>query len=50
MLIKCGVKDSQIQVSQLCTFEFSSIFHSYRRWGKESGRALAVIAMKGNNE
>jgi len=48
MLIKCGIKESQIQVSQLCTFEFSSVFHSYRRWGKESGRALAVIAMKGN--
>ncbi len=48
MLISCGVKDSQIQVSQLCTFEFSLILHSYRRWGKESGRALAVIAMKGN--
>lgn len=47
MLINCGVKGSQIQVSQLCTFEFSSVFHSYRRWGKESGRALAVIAMKG---
>ena len=47
MLIKCGVKGSQIQVSQLCTFEFSSVFHSYRRWRKESGRALAVIAMKG---
>lgn len=47
MLIKCGVGKSQIQVSQLCTFEFSSVFHSYRRWGKESGRALAVIAMKG---
>ena len=48
MLINCGVEESQIQVSQLCTFEFSSIFHSYRRWGKESGRALAVIAMKGS--
>ena len=50
MLINCGVKESQIQVSQLCTFEFSSFFHSYRRWGKESGRALAVIAMKDMNE
>ncbi len=48
MLINCGVKESQIQISQLCTFEFSSIFHSYRRWGNESGRALAVIAMKEN--
>jgi YfiH family protein len=48
MLINSGVKESQIQISQLCTFEFSSIFHSYRRWGNESGRALAVIAMKGN--
>ena len=48
MLINCGVEESQIQVSQLCTFEFSSIFHSYRKWGKESGRALAVIAMKGS--
>lgn len=48
MLINCGVMESQIQVSQLCTFEFSTIFHSYRRWGRKSGRALAVIAMRGS--
>jgi YfiH family protein len=48
MLITSGVKESQIQISELCTFEFSSILHSYRRWGNESGRALAVIAMQGN--
>lgn len=48
MLINFGVKATHIQVSQLCTYEFSSVLHSYRRWGMKSGRALAVIAMKEN--
>jgi YfiH family protein len=48
ILMNSEVKQSQIQISPLCTFEFSSVFHSYRRWGEESGRALAVIAMKGD--
>ncbi len=46
MLIKCGVKKSNVQVSKLCTYEFSSVFHSYRKQGEKSGRALALIAMK----
>ncbi len=47
MLIQSGVKENNIQVSNLCTFEYSEILHSYRHDGKKSGRALGVIAMKG---
>jgi YfiH family protein len=47
MLLNAGVKKSNIQVSKLCTFEYSNILHSYRREGEKSGRAVGVIAMKG---
>jgi purine-nucleoside/S-methyl-5'-thioadenosine phosphorylase / adenosine deaminase len=46
MLIDQEVKPEQIQVSQLCSFGYSSLLHSYRRDGKNSGRALGVIFMK----
>ena len=49
MLIEEGVKKVNIQVSRLCSFEFENLLHSYRRDGQKSGRALGVIAMKGNN-
>ena len=48
MLIEQGVKPNQIQVSQLCSYGYSSLLHSYRRDGKNSGRALGVIFMKDN--
>ncbi len=49
MLIDEGVKEVNIQVSKLCSFEYENILHSYRRDGQKSGRALGVIAMKGEN-
>ena len=48
ILVNFGVSKYNIQVSKLCSYEYSSILHSYRRDGKRSGRALGVIAMKGN--
>ena len=48
MLIDEGVKEINIQVSGLCSFEYENLLHSYRRDGKKSGRALGVIAMKDN--
>jgi len=48
ILLNYGVIPHNIQVSSLCSFEYSSILHSYRRDGKKSGRALGVIAMTGN--
>ena len=48
ILVNFGVTVNNIQVSKLCSYEYSSILHSYRRDGKHSGRALGVIAMKGN--
>lgn len=47
LLLKYGVIPQNIQVSKLCSYEYSSILHSYRRDGKKSGRALGVIAMRG---
>lgn len=48
MLHDFGIPQSQIEVSPLCSFAEKEILHSYRRDGKISGRALGVIAMKGN--
>ena len=46
MLINEGVKKVNIQVSKLCSYEYSNLLHSYRRDGVKSGRALGVIAIK----
>lgn len=46
MLIEFGIPKFQIQKSVLCTYEFKTIFHSYRRDGNKSGRSLGVIAIK----
>lgn len=46
MLTEEGVKRSNIQVSSMCSFEYDSILHSYRRDGEKSGRSLGIIAMK----
>ncbi len=47
LLIGYGVKENNIQYSSLCSFEQRQLFHSYRRDGLHSGRALGIIAMKG---
>ena len=39
-----GIPGNQIQVSKLCSYESEQLFHSYRREGEVSGRALGVIA------
>jgi len=49
MLLNAGVQKNNIQVSKLCTYEYSSLLHSYRRDGSTSGRAAGVIAMKGKS-
>ncbi len=49
MLINAGVKRCNIQMSKLCTFEYSNLLHSYRREGVNSGRAIGVLAMRQNN-
>ena len=48
ILLNFGVRKNNIQVSILCTYEYSSVLHSYRRDGKQSGRAWGIIAMKEN--
>jgi YfiH family protein len=47
MLLNEGVKKINIQVSKLCSYEYSDLLHSYRRDGVISGRAIGVIALKG---
>ena len=49
MLTDEGVKEVNIQVSGLCTYEYEKLLHSYRRDGQKSGRALGIIAMKEND-
>lgn len=46
ILIEEGIPPFQIQKSILCSYEYNNVFHSYRRDGIQSGRALGVIAMK----
>ena len=46
MLRNEGIPEYQIQKSSLCSYEYYEVFHSYRRDGKESGRALGFIAMR----
>jgi YfiH family protein len=46
MLIGSGIPSHQIQKSNLCSFEYRDLFHSYRRDGNGSGRALGIIALK----
>jgi YfiH family protein len=46
MLVNEGVNKMNIQVSELCSYEYSNLLHSYRRDGVKSGRALGVISIK----
>ncbi len=46
LLLEAGLKKNNIQKSGLCTYEYSELFHSYRRDGNRSGRSLGIIAMK----
>jgi len=48
ILVHSGVKPQNIQLSNLCSYEYSSILHSFRRDGKRSGRSLGVIVMNGD--
>jgi YfiH family protein len=47
LLTEFEVPKNQIQKSELCTFEFKTLLHSYRRDREQSGRSLGVIALKG---
>jgi len=46
MMLDEGVIKSNIQISKLCSYEYESLLHSYRRDGQKSGRAVGIIAMK----
>lgn len=46
-LLDFGIPQNQIQKSELCTYEFKTLLHSYRRDGNKSGRSIGVIGLKG---
>ena len=46
ILLDFGIPQNQIQKSELCSYEFCTLLHSYRRDGNSSGRSLGVIAIK----
>jgi hypothetical protein len=46
LLLDFGIPKNQIQKSELCTYEFKNILHSYRRDGSVSGRSIGVVAIK----
>ena len=45
ILVNAGVPKSQIEISDICSFENNN-FHSYRRDKNNSGRALGIIALR----
>ncbi len=45
-LIRQGVSDENVEVSDYCTFADEKLFHSYRRDREKSGRMLGVIGIK----
>ena len=47
MLLDFGIPKNQIQKSELCTYEYNNLLHSYRKDGDLSGRSIGVIAIKG---
>ncbi|MBN1634651.1 MAG: peptidoglycan editing factor PgeF [Ignavibacteria bacterium] len=46
-LVKAGVKEINIEVSEYCTFKEKKLFHSYRRDGNRAGRMLGLIGLRG---
>jgi YfiH family protein len=46
-LIKAGVSEINIEISDYCTYKEVNLFHSYRRNGKNAGRMLGVIGLRG---
>jgi YfiH family protein len=43
-LVRCGFLEKNIELNQSCTIS-DSLFHSYRRDGKKSGRMMGVIGL-----
>ncbi len=48
-LLEFGIPKSNIEKSSICSFQ-NNKFQSYRRDGKNSGRALGVLALRPTNE
>jgi len=46
-LMKAGVREINIEISEYCTYKEEKLFHSYRRNGIRAGRMLGVIGLRG---
>ncbi len=46
-LLDSGLKQEHIETDRRCTFENDTLFYSYRRDGKRSGRMMAVLGLTG---
>jgi polyphenol oxidase len=46
MLWNAGINEVQIERSSLCSFREKDLLHSYRRDGRNSGRALGLLVIK----
>lgn len=44
-LVKTGIPEPNVEVSEQCTIDDAEHFYSYRREGEQSGRMLALIQM-----
>ena len=44
-LLKAGLRNENIEISDLCTFKEKDLLHSYRRDGVRSGRMFGVIGL-----
>ena len=49
ILIENGIPENQIELNDLCTYEEKNLLHSYRRDGKQSGRAMCLLVMRNDN-
>jgi polyphenol oxidase len=49
-LVECGVPESRIEMSPACTISSPELFHSFRRDKADSGRMMAVIGRRRDQE
>lgn len=49
-LLDAGIPATQVEISPFCTVTHNADYFSYRKEGKQSGRMLAVIGMRGSGD
>lgn len=46
ILMDCGVKEQNIELSKICTMCHTDLFYSHRVMGNDRGNMAAIIALK----